>query len=208
MLADPIEDPVEGRWLDHLAEREFEVVGFEIVLERDQFLAARRFVDPVHHGRLARFERLGRGDVGGDHVILDQLVRVQALARGDRHDPPLFVEHHLALGQVEFERFAPFPSGEQRAPAIPQRPERGFDQFGGNRTGDCEHIAVRRADLGRLLAGSVHRGLRLFVGDVGGDPDDRAGEPEALERTVGRDLQMAGERRPVLALFQRADVAR
>ena len=142
MLADPIEDPVEGRWLDHLAEREFEVVGFEVILERDQFLAARRFVDPVHHGRLARFERLGRGDVGGDHVILDQLVRVQALARGDRHDPPLFVEHHLALGQVEFERFAPFPSGEQRAPAIPQRPERGFDQFGGNRTGDGGHIAV------------------------------------------------------------------
>ena len=70
--------------LDHLAERELDVEGLEIVLQRDQLLAARRLVDAVHDRRLLRLERLGRGDVGGDHVILDQPVRVEPLARRDR----------------------------------------------------------------------------------------------------------------------------
>ena len=42
-VADPLDDVVEDRGLDHLAERELEVEGLEIVLERDQFLAARAF---------------------------------------------------------------------------------------------------------------------------------------------------------------------
>ena len=42
-VADPFDDAVEDRGLDHLAEREFEVEGREIILERDQLLAARGF---------------------------------------------------------------------------------------------------------------------------------------------------------------------
>ena len=67
-------------------------------------LPRRRFVDAVHDGGLLRLQRLCGGDVGGDHVILDQPVRVEPLARGDREDAPLLVEHDPPLGQVEIER--------------------------------------------------------------------------------------------------------
>ena len=103
-VGDPLEDMVERPRPDHLAEREVDLERLEIVAERDQFLAARRLVDAVHDRRLPRLQRLRRGDVGGDHIILDQLVRVEPLARRDRDDPPLLVEHHPALGQIELER--------------------------------------------------------------------------------------------------------
>jgi hypothetical protein len=53
----PLDDPVEGAGLDHLAERELDPEGREIILERDQLLAARRLVDAVHDRRLLRLER-------------------------------------------------------------------------------------------------------------------------------------------------------
>ena len=130
-VADPLDDAVEGRRLDHLAERELDPEGREIILERDQFLAARRFVDAVHHRRLLRLERPGRGDIGGDHIILDQPVGVEPLARRDRHDPPLLVEHHPPFGNIELERLALVARGEQRPPAGPQGFERLFNQFAG-----------------------------------------------------------------------------
>ena len=113
LVADPLDDAVEDRRADHLAEREFDVEGREIVLQRDQLLAARRLMDAVHHRRLLPFERLGRGDVGGDHIILDQPMRVEPLARRDRQDAALFVEHHPAFGQVELERLALVAGGEK-----------------------------------------------------------------------------------------------
>ena len=103
-LADPLDDVVERRGPHHLAERELDSEGLQIILERDQLLAARRLVDAVHDRRLLRLQRLGRGDIGGDHIILDQLVRVEPLARRHREDPPLLVEHHPPLGQIELER--------------------------------------------------------------------------------------------------------
>ena len=119
MIADARENMVEGRGLDHLAKRELDLESGEIVLEHDQFLAARDLVDAVHDRRLLAFQGLGRGDVGGDHIILDQPVRVQSLARGDREDATRLVKHDAALGEVEFERLAPVAGGEQGGPAGP-----------------------------------------------------------------------------------------
>ena len=100
--------------------RELDPEGREIILQRDQFLAARRFVDPVHHRRLLRLERLRRRDIGGDHIILDQPVGVEPLARRDRQDAALLVEHHAPFGNIELERLPFVARGEQRPPAIPQ----------------------------------------------------------------------------------------
>ena len=94
---------------------------FEIILQRDQLLAARRLVDAVHHRRLLRLQRLGRGDVGGDHVILDQPVRVEPLARRDRQDAALLVEHHAPFGQVSSSGCALVRAPcKQRAPSMPR----------------------------------------------------------------------------------------
>ncbi len=207
-VADPLDDPVEGAGLDHLAERELDPESREIILERDQLLAARRLVDAVHDRRLLRFERARRRDVGCDHIILDQPVRVEPVARRDRRDPPLLVEHHPPLGQVELERIALLPRGEQRPPAGPQRLQRLVDQLLRNAPFDLRHGAGRRRDLDPLLLRRVDRRLRILIGDVGRDPDLRPREAPALERAVLGDLQVAGHRGAVLAFLQRADVGR
>ena len=207
-IADTLDDPVEGARLDHLAERELEVEGREIVLQRDQLLAARRLVDAVHDRRLLRLQRPGCGDVGGDHEILDQPVRVEPVARRDRRDAALFVEHHAALGDVELERLALVAGGEQGAPCAPKRLERGADQFLRNGAFDLGHRAGRRADLDRFLARGVDRGLRILVGNVCSDANLGARKSPAFERAVLGDLEVAGHRRADLPFLQRADVGR
>ena len=141
--ADPLDDPIEDRGPDDLAEGEFDVEGGEIILERDQLFAARRFVDAVHDRRLLALQRFGRRDIGGDHKVFDQSVRIEPFARGDRQDAALLVEHHPALGQVEFQRFALVPRGQQRAPTGPQGLQRLVDQLGRHRPFQRWHRAGR-----------------------------------------------------------------
>ena len=151
---------------------------------------------------------LRRGDVGSDHIILDQPVGVEPVARRDRGDPPLLVEHDLAFGQVEFERPALAARGEQRAPARPQRLQRGIDELGRHPALDRRHRTGRRGNFDPVLIRRVDRRLRVFIGDVGRDTDFRAGESPRLERPVLADMQMTGQRRPVLARLQRTDIGR
>ncbi|PAV66909.1 hypothetical protein WR25_10397 [Diploscapter pachys] len=101
-ITDPVEDMVERRRADHLAEREGHVERLEIVLQRDELFAAGRFVDAIHHRRLLRFQRLGGGDVGGDHIILDQprLTRIARLRQRAPAGPERtqHVDHRTGIG--------------------------------------------------------------------------------------------------------------
>src|SRR3546814_3703933 len=47
-LPDPLDDAVESGGPDHLAERDLDLGGLEINLERDQLFAARRFLIAVN----------------------------------------------------------------------------------------------------------------------------------------------------------------
>ena len=58
---------------------------------------------------------LGRGDIGQDHELLDQPVAVQARAGRTAVTRPLVVEHDFPFGQVEIERAARLPCGQQGA---------------------------------------------------------------------------------------------
>ena len=206
--ADPLDDAVEGRRPDHLAERELDVEGREIILERDQLLAARRLVDAVHDRRLLRLQRLGRGDIGGDHIILDQPVRVEPLARRDRQDPALLVEHRpgVRAGRARAARAccAPraAPASRPRAASAPCRPARSAPAF------ERRHRAGRGGDFDPLLARRIDRRLCILICNVCGDANLGARESPAFERAVLADMQVAGQRGAVLALLQRADVGR
>src|SRR3546814_4204380 len=81
-----VDQPVEDRRRYHLPQRKTLFEGFEIILEADELFAARRFVDTIHHRRFFRFERLRRRDIGRDHIILDQPVRVE---RSEEHTSEL-----------------------------------------------------------------------------------------------------------------------
>ncbi len=71
-----------------------------------ELLGARLLVDAVEQAQALRLQRLGGGDVGEDHEVLDQPVRVEALAEGDRQDLALVGEHDAPLGEVEVRRLA------------------------------------------------------------------------------------------------------
>ncbi len=77
-------------------------------------------MDAIDHRVGLAFERLGRGDVGGDHEILDHAVRVEPLAQGDLGDLAVLVEHDAALGQIELERVARLARGVEQLPRRPQ----------------------------------------------------------------------------------------
>ncbi len=79
---------------------EFDLEGLEIVLERHQLLAAGRFVVAVHHGAFFASQRLGGRDVGGDHIILDQLVRIERSRAATDRIRPFSFEHDAAFGEV------------------------------------------------------------------------------------------------------------
>ena len=180
------EQRVERLGRDHLAEREGDAERLEIVLQRDQLLARRRLVDAVHAHRPLRLERLRGGDVGGDHIVLDQPVGVQALAGDDGGDRAGRVELDAAFGQVEVERRA-----------------------GIARLGQCPPRAPQRLQRRQMLArAGIDRGLRFLIGDVGRAADDGAGEAVAADRALGGDDEMAGQHRAVLALDEAAGVGR
>ncbi len=99
-----------GNILDHaveqprrndLPQRHVLADGLEVIAQRDQLLARRRFVHAIHDRAGLAFERLGRRDIGRDHEILDHTVRVEAFAHGDFGNAALLVEHHPAFWQVE-----------------------------------------------------------------------------------------------------------
>ena len=192
--ADPLDDPIEDRGLDHLAEGEFDVEGGEVILERDQLFAARRFVDPVHDRRLLSLQRLGRGDVGGDHKVLDQPVRVQPLARRDRHDAALLVEHHPAFGKVELQWLALVSRRQQRAPAGPQGLQRLVDQLAWHRPFERWHRAGRGSHFNDFLARRVHRGLCILICNVCSNANLGTRESPAFQRSVLADMEVARQR--------------
>ena len=51
-------------------------------------------------------QRLGGGDVGEDHELLDQPMRVESLRPADAGELSLGIDHQLAFGQVQVERIA------------------------------------------------------------------------------------------------------
>ena len=65
-----------------------------------------RVVDAVDQPLALRLQRLGRCDIGLDHELFDELVRVEPVGHDDAVDRAVGLEQDLALGQVELERLA------------------------------------------------------------------------------------------------------
>ena len=79
-------------------------------------------MDAVEQAQALRLQRLGGGDVGEDHEVLDQPVGVEALAEGDGKHLAVVGEDDAALGEVEVQRLAQV--ARLRAP-LPMRPRAG-----------------------------------------------------------------------------------
>ena len=98
------EDAVELRGLQLAGLGQLQIERGEESRERLELLLRGRVVDAVDQRRALRLERLGRGDIGCDHELLDQAVRIEPGGLDDAPDAAFVVEQDLALGQVEVER--------------------------------------------------------------------------------------------------------
>ena len=178
-LTDLRDQLVEGGRLHHLPQREADVESRQIILQCDQLVAARRFMNAVHDRRLFLFQRLGRRDIGGDHIILDQHMRVQPLAHRHAHDLARLVQHDPPFRQVQRQRIARLARLLQQGPARPERLQGRLQQ--------------------RIVLCPVYGRLRILIGQHRRHPDHRAGKAPRRHLALRVDRQMARHRRPVLA---------
>ena len=135
------------------------------------------------------FERLGGGDIGEDHELLDQPMRVEPLGPAHVLEPSLGIENKLALGQIEIERIAAL------ALDLDDR-MRGVERL--------EHGVDKR--LRRLVRSTVDRRLGLLVRELGGGAHHDAVKLVRALAPVGAEDHAQGERGPVLVRAQRAEV--
>ena len=63
-------------------------------------------MDAVDQPLALGLQRFGRRDIGLDHELFDELVRVEPVGNDDAVDRAVRLEQDLALGQVELERLA------------------------------------------------------------------------------------------------------
>ena len=101
---DAVEQAVELGGLQHLALGQGQADGLDDLAQRLELLRARLLVDAVEQMDALRLQRLGGGDVGEDHEVLDHAVGVEAVAEGDREHLALVGEDDPPLGQVEVQR--------------------------------------------------------------------------------------------------------
>ena len=137
------------------------------------------------------FERLGGGDIGEDHELLDQPMRVEPLRPAHVLEAPFGIENKLALGQIEVERIAVLPLDFDDRICGVERLEHGLDKR-----------------LCRLVRPTVDRGLGLLVRELGRRAHHDAVKLVRTLASVGAEDHAQRERGPVLLRAQRAEVVR
>ena len=154
-----VQQAVEMRGLEHLALGEGEARGVGSVAQGFELVLRRLLVNAEEQGRLLLDQLLRRRDVGEDHELLDQPVRVEPFGEVDAFHDAILAEADAPFGQVEVERLA----------ALARRLERGI--------GGIERLD-HLLDEGRglLVRVSVLGRLRLLVGQRGGGAHQAAHE--------------------------------
>ena len=77
---------------------ELDAEGREKLAELADLLRARRVVGAIDQRRMRGFQRLGRRDIGEDHELLDQFMRLQPLRPAHADELAVGVENQFALG--------------------------------------------------------------------------------------------------------------
>ncbi len=148
-------------------------------------------MDPVEQGDAGLFERFCRADIREDHELLDQSMRIEPFRHNHIRHVALRIEHKLALGEVQIERFAGIPRPFQRLIGLPKRLQDRREQGAG--------CFVRLA---------VNRSLRLLVGKLGRRAHQHAMEGMAALFAMRGDDNPEPEGRTIDARLERAEIVR
>ncbi len=177
--------------LEHLALGQRHAEALDGLAQRLQLLGAGLLVDAVEQAHLLRLQRLGGGDIGEDHEVLDHPVRIQPVAEGDRQHLALVRQDDPPLGQVEVQRLALVAGQRGRPPCGPERTQDRLEQGAGG-----------------LVGLAVDGGLHLAVGQRAGRAHQGADETVAPLRTMGVEHHAHGDAGAFQPLVQRAEIAR
>ena len=178
LAAHAAEDAVEMRRAHALALGQLDADGAQELDQVVELLDARRVMGAIDQRRMRGFERLGGGDIGEDHELLDQPVRFEPLRPAHVLEASLGVEDELALGQIEIERIAPLALDLDHRMGGVERLQHAVEQ--------------RRR---RLVRPPVDRRLRLLVGELGGRAHHDAMERVRALAPVGAEDHAHRERR-------------
>jgi hypothetical protein len=163
-----------------------EAQRLEHVLQRQPLLGRRSLVHAVQRGVLGAGDEVRRADVGRQHRLLDQLVRLGAHARHDLLDAAAVVADDLRLHGLEVDRAAQRALLEQRPVDLVQ----------------VQQVRHQRGAPLRLGAARVgQHGGHLGVGQPRVRADDGREELVGVHRPVAADDHVADHRQPVLLGF-------
>ena len=164
-----------------LALRQLDADGAQELDQVVELLGARGVVGAVKQRGMRGFKQFGGGDIGEDHELFDQPMRLEPLRPAHVLQPSFGVENKLALGQIEIERIALLTLDFDDRMRGVERLEYGLDKR-----------------LCRLVRSTVDRRLGLLVGELGRGAHHDAVEFMRALAPVGADHHAQGERGAVL----------
>ncbi len=177
--------------LKHLSLGQREAGRLRHFAERVELLGRGLLVHAEQQGTAALDQFLRRGDIGEDHELLDELVRVQPVPEGDGGDAAVFRQDDPPLRQVEVQRLTARPRGAGGGVGGVKRADHAVQQW--------FRLCIRRPVL---------RGLHLLIGQRCGGaheaPHETVADLVALRVEPHADGD-AGARNPFV---ERAEVAR
>ena len=124
-----------------------DVQRVEELAQRLDLLQRRLVVHAIDQRHARLLQRLGGGDIGEDHELLDQPVRLEPLRGDDAIDRAVGLEQDFPLGQIEVERTAGVAGFFQRLIGGVERLEHVVDQR-------VRHLVGAAGNRGSAPAGS------------------------------------------------------
>ena len=183
---------VFGR-LGIVADRQAQPERLQVVLQQRLLFRRRPFMDAVERRVLGADDEIGRTDVGGQHRLFDQAVRLGAGARHDLFDPAVLVADDLRLGGLEVDCAALDARLQQRPVDIVQ----------------IEQVRHQCLPLRRLGTPGVGQdGCNLFVGEARRRANRRREELIGVNLAFGGDEHVADHRQPLDIGVERAQAVR
>ena len=172
-----------------VADRQAEAERPQVVLQQRLLLRRRPFVHAIERRVLGAGDEVGRADVGGQHRLLDQPVRLVARARHDLVDVAVLVAQDLRLHGLEVDRAALDAGAQQGAVHIVE----------------VEQMRHQRLPLARLRTPRIGEdGRDLGVGEARRRTDDGRKELVSDDLAVAVDEHVADHRQPFDIRVQRA----
>ena len=172
-----------------IANAQAKTQGTQIGLQGHTLFGRRAFVNAEERAVLGISNEVRGADIGRQHGLFDQLVRIVTCARDDLLDAAVVVADDLRLGRVEVNRTTAATLSQQSAIDLVQ----------------MQQMRHQIAPLGSLRPMGIAQNRRhLVVGETGVRADHRRIELVSLHLAAFADQHVADHRKPVFIGVERA----